>query len=52
MVWIFFLGIEFFGLQKLFEGWFCFGPHQIEDSLPVFLESEDGDSHNIQDPII
>ena len=48
----FFLGVEYFGLQELFEGWCYFDINQIEDSLPVFIYSEDGDSHNAQDYII
>ena len=39
-------------MQKLFEGWGCLYLHQIEHLFPICLESEDGDPHNAQDPII
>ena len=36
----------------MFEGWDHIELHKTEKHLPVFLESEDVDSHNAKDHII
>ena len=51
IVWLFFLRVVCFRLQEIFEGWYHIEIHQIENCLPLFLESEDVDPHNKQYPI-
>ena len=51
MVWFVVLRVVCFGLQELFEGWDHIEICQIENPLPVILESEDGESHYPRYPI-
>ena len=47
LLWFFLIGVDCFGLKKLFEDCAHIKHHKIEHCMSVFLEPEYGDSHHI-----
>ena len=51
IIWLVLLGVEFFVLQKLYEGLGCLYLHKIEHSFTVCLEPKDGYFQHTRYPI-